>query len=47
MIPIAEVEQFSEDNVIEMIVAEKADHRYSDPQIMDKAIHDIIMFFEG
>ena len=47
VIPIAEVEQFSEDNVIEMIVAEKADHRYSDPQIMDKAIHDIIMFFEG
>ena len=47
VIPIDTVRQFSEDNIIELIEAGNADHRFSDPKIMDKAIHDIICFFEG
>lgn len=38
--------RFAEDNIIEVTWAENADHRFSDPKIMDLAIHQIIVFFE-
>ena len=44
-IPFDEVRQFAEDNVIDLIPVENADHPFSDPGIMDLAISKIIDFF--
>lgn len=45
-VPIEEVRKFCDDNVIEMIPMENADHPFSDPHIMDLAISKIIDFFQ-
>ena len=39
-----ETEKFAENNVIELETSENADHRFSDPKIMDAAIHRIYLF---
>lgn len=44
-IPFDTVREFAEDNVIELIRMENADHPFSDPGIMDLAISKIIEFF--
>jgi len=44
-IPFEEIRQFAEDNVIELLPVENADHPFSDPHIMDLAISKIISFF--
>ena len=46
VIPYDLVKDFAEENVIEFLPAENADHRFSDPKTMDLAIHEIITFFE-
>lgn len=45
MVPISDTIKFSEDNVIELISVENADHPFSNPPHMDYAIHSIIEFF--
>ena len=45
IIPPAESEAFAERNLIEYIPVEKADHRFSDPAIMDAANAEILRFF--
>ena len=47
IIPFDLVKQFAEQNVIELIVAENADHRFSDPKIMDLAVANTIHFLWG
>lgn len=44
-VPIEDSEQFAENNVIEFIPVEKADHPFRDPRCMDFAIHTIVEFF--
>ena len=46
IIPFDIVKQFAEENVIEFVPVEKADHRFSDPKIMDHAIHMMITFLD-
>ena len=46
MVPIEVTRQFSEDNVIELIEVEGADHPFSNPKHMDLAIQKIISFFK-
>ena len=46
MVPIEVSKAFAENNVIELIQAENADHRFSDPKSMDLAIHEVINFFK-
>ena len=45
LIPYADVKAFAEQNVIELIPVEGADHRFQDPQKMDAAIYDSLRFF--
>lgn len=45
MIPIHDSEQFAEDNVIEFIPVEGANHPFQNPNHMALAIHKIIEFF--
>ena len=47
IVPIGAVKKFADDNLIEFIEAENADHRFQDPKIMDLAIAEIIKFFEA
>ena len=47
IVPIGAVRKFADDNLIEFIEAENADHRFQDPKIMDLAIAEIIKFFEA
>ena len=44
IVPIEGVRAFAEQNVIEFIPVENADHRFMDPQIMEKAIVRIAEF---
>ncbi len=44
-IPVDMVRKFAEDNVIEFLPVEGADHPFRDPKLMDLAIHSIIEFF--
>ncbi|ETP71122.1 lysophospholipase [Lachnospiraceae bacterium JC7] len=46
MAPIDVAEEFSENNVIELIKVENADHPFSNPKYMDFAIQKIQEFFE-
>lgn len=46
IIPYDVVRKFSEDNVIEMVSVNGADHRFTDPKKMDTAIHAIFEFFD-
>lgn len=45
MAPFAIVEEFSENNVIELVAVENADHPFSNPNYMDLAIMKMIEFF--
>ena len=45
MAPIEVTRKFSDDNVIELIEVENADHPFSNPACMDLAIQKIIEFF--
>ena len=47
VIPYETVREFAEENVLELLTVENADHRFTDPKLMDYAIHEIICFFEG
>ena len=40
------VEEFSDNNLIEYIPIENADHRFMDPHKMDMAVTEILRFFE-
>lgn len=44
-VPIEESEKFADDNVIELIPVENADHPFTNPGYMDFAIQKIIHFF--
>lgn len=44
-VPIEYSEKFCDDNVIEFVPIEGADHYFKDPKLMDLAIHRIIEFF--
>lgn len=44
-IPIAAVEEFSENNIIELYAVQNADHPFSNPDYMDFAIQKIVEFF--
>ncbi|MBQ6469215.1 MAG: alpha/beta fold hydrolase [Lachnospiraceae bacterium] len=46
IIPFEAVRDFAESNVIEFVPAENADHRFTDPKIMDLAIHTMITFMD-
>ncbi len=46
IVAYSEVSAFAENNLIDLITSENADHRYTDPKLMDSAIHDIIEFYE-
>lgn len=46
MAPLEVTEEFSENNVIELIKVENADHPFSNPKYMDFAIQKIQEFFE-
>jgi alpha-beta hydrolase superfamily lysophospholipase len=45
MVPISDSEKFCEDNVIELVPVEGADHPFRNPKLMDTAIHTIVEFF--
>ena len=45
MAPIEVSRKFSDDNVIELVEVENADHPFSNPGCMDLAIQKIIEFF--
>lgn len=47
MIPIEESRRFAENNVIEFIPVEGANHPFQNPDHMALAIHKIIEFFHG
>lgn len=44
-VPIEDSRAFAENNVIEFVPVEGADHPFRDPKLMDIAIHTIIEFF--
>lgn len=44
-VPVENVREFSDKNIIELIEVDRADHRFSDPKCMDLAIQKIIEFF--
>jgi dipeptidyl aminopeptidase/acylaminoacyl peptidase len=45
VVPMQDSAQFADDNVIEFVPIEGADHRFRDPKKMDAAIALIIGFF--
>ena len=45
IVPFEDSEQFAEDNVIELVPIEGADHRFHDPKAMDFAVARAIGFF--
>lgn len=45
IIPIAQVQEFADNNCIEFLPIEKADHRFSDPTTMDLATQAVNRFF--
>jgi len=44
VIPIRAVKDFADNNLIDFIPVENADHRFSDPQIMKAAVAEIVRF---
>ena len=46
VVPFEDSVAFADDNVIELVPVEGADHRFHDPKKMDAAIASIIRFFE-
>lgn len=47
IVPMEKVKAFSEDNFLDFVPIEDADHRFRDPKKMDEAILHIESFFEG
>lgn len=47
VIPFDKSAEFADQNVIEFVPMVNGDHRFTDPKIMDLAIHTIIEFFEN
>ena len=47
IIPFDKSYEFADRNIIEFVPMKNGDHRFTDPKIMDLAIHTIIEFFEG
>ena len=47
VIPFDRSAEFADQNVIEFVPMVNGDHRFTDPKIMDLAIHTIIEFFES
>ena len=45
MVPIEDSEEFCENNVIEFVPVEGADHPFRNPKLMDTAIHTVVEFF--
>ncbi len=45
IVPFQEVAQFADDNVVELIAVEGADHRFRNPRQLDQAHADILKFF--
>ena len=45
VIPFSEAEKFSDDNVIELVAVENADHRFQNPKSMEIATKAVIDFF--
>ncbi|MED9970062.1 MAG: prolyl oligopeptidase family serine peptidase [Ruminococcus sp.] len=45
VVPIESSKEFADNNFIDFIAVENADHRFVDPLLMDNAIRDIIVFF--
>ena len=45
MVPIQDSEEFCENNVIEFVPVEGADHPFRNPKLMDAAIHTVVEFF--
>ena len=46
-VPVEDSRQFCENNVIEFVPVEGADHAFRNPKMMDAAIHTIIEWFMG
>lgn len=44
MVPLSVSQQFAENNVIELVAVEGADHAFSNPKLMDVAIGKIVDF---
>ena len=44
VLPVDEILAFSEEQIIECVAVENADHRFVDPDLMDQAIHEILEF---
>ncbi len=47
IVPIEDDRKFADDNVIEFVEVPKADHRFTDPKIMDQAIAEGMKFLFG
>ena len=47
MIPFETSFEFADQNIIEFVPMQNGDHRFTDPKIMDLAIHTIIEFITG
>ena len=47
LVDINDSRKFCDDNVIELIEVEGADHTFHDPKLMDIAIHNIVEFFNN
>lgn len=45
LVPVGDSEEFCENNVIEFIPVEGADHPFRNPKLMDEAIHAVVEFF--
>ena len=45
VVPFAESEKFAEENIIEFVPAEGADHRFQDPKKMENAIKAVLEFY--
>lgn len=46
IVPIESVSEFAEENVIEFVPVENADHRFQNPRCMDFATQQVLDFFE-
>ena len=46
VVPITDSKEFADNNLIEFIPVQNADHRFQDPKMMDEAIRHIQTFFD-
>ena len=47
IVPFDMVQRFADDQLIELVPIDNADHRFQDPRAMDEAIKAILEFFSG